>query len=175
VALSGILLAASCTKQYNEKPIGQNSNGNGNSGGTGGTGGGGPVVNDTTHWNWTGTAPLSLTYDGTPYLADSVQVTLMPTGYYAITSRSADRNTLVTLVFPGNLAVGQVYATPTTGDIAFQSVSAFMVTGTTVGRIKMVKNNSTTLEGYFWGNMKNAAGFHDTAIAVRKGYFKVSK
>jgi hypothetical protein len=147
ILAAAVLSFASCNKQYDTEVSDSqtNNNNNGSGGGAGGSG-----------FNWTGTAPMSAKVNGvdwTPYGA----IVNLGAGYY-ISATS-----------------GQVFSSPTPGAVMWIDPIASLVLQGSPGKIKVVTNNTTTIEGYFWADLKDSQGLNDTIVRVTEGYFKVDK
>jgi hypothetical protein len=161
LALSAWCLT-SCNKQSDIKVV-ESQTGNGPGGG--GSGGG--------SFNWTGTEPVSAKVNGVPWQATSF--TFMSfAGYYTISAK-ADDGTSINPGIPANALPGQVFSTPSPAALSYTNQSeGLMLTGNP-GKIKVITNDATTLEGYFYGDMRDPQGLKDTVVKITEGYFKVTK
>jgi len=162
-----VAMVSSCTKQSNVDVVGQ-------PGST--SGGGGTTVGSPTNWNWTGTAPVSLMCNGVAFQGDAGSTQVAVTQYVVdIQSQSADHLSSVVLMVPAAGLAGHEYAIPANGSIVFQNLTYLGLTSTT-GKVKIITNNSTTIEGYFFASMiDQLGGGSSTPVDITQGYFKVTK
>jgi hypothetical protein len=159
-----VLFLASCSKQYNENVVG-----NGSTSGTGSGGG------SSTNWNWTGTAPVSLKCDTTSFQGDAGSTTVTTTPYLlTITSQAADHLSSVILAVPVAGLAGHEYSIPMNGSIVFQNL-VYLGFISTSGNVKIITNNSTTIEGYFFASGTDQLGGNGSTVNITQGYFKVAK
>lgn len=164
ILAAAVLSFASCNKQYNtEVSDSQTNNNNNNSSGSG------------SNFNWGGTPPLSAKVDGVPFLAVDIDLTEFAGGYY-ITGEAADGSSINPVV-PVGAVPGLIYSMPSPANVSWQNTSGSgsIVLGASPGKVKIVTNNSTTLEGYFWADMKDYTGQKDTVVHITEGYFKIDK
>lgn len=159
---AAILGLASCNKQYNTE-VSDSQTGSTNN-------------NTNSNFNWSGTAPLSVKANGVFFQATTVNVT-EAFGYYYISGHTADGNTSFGPSVPVNAPEGQVYSMPSPANVTWQSnpVSGPMALGAYNGKCKVVTNNATILEGYFWADTKDYSMQRDTVVRLTEGYFKVDK
>jgi hypothetical protein len=108
--------------------------------------------------------------DWTPYGA----IVNLGAGYYIIQGQATDGSALNVLV-PVSATSGQVFSSPTPGAVMWIDPIASLVLQGSPGKIKVVTNNTTTIEGYFWADLKDSQGLNDTIVRVTEGYFKVDK
>lgn len=162
--LAVALSLASCNKQYDTEISDSQTNNNNGGGGSGGSG-----------FNWTGVAPLSAKVDGVPFLAVQTDCNEFA-GYYYILGEAADGSSINPTV-PVGAVPGLIYSMPSPANLGWQngSTTGSIVLGAKPGKVKIVTNNATTLEGYFWADMKDYTGQKDTIVHITEGYFKVDK
>lgn len=163
ICATAILSLASCSKQTDVKVSDSSTGGNNN------TGGGFTV-------NWTGTAPMSAKINGRDFLAISASASTAN----GITGASGlnEQPSGISIVFPADAAVGSTHIVPGPKAIISYSKMPEMVTFLPVGgKIKITKNDAVTVEGYFFGDLKNSAavGSADTPVHITEGYFKINK
>lgn len=163
IIAGSILFFSSCNKQYNETIIGAN-NGSTN-----------PVTGNNS-FNWAGTPPLSVKINGTAFATDASTVDVSNMlGYYYVIVEDATGNGVV-LTIPTNAIEGKEYSMPSPANITYQFANNGAALGGTSGKYKIVTNNTTTLEGYFWANTKDYTGQQTSeTVALTEGYFKVAK
>lgn len=162
-----ILIAAvlagftSCNKQYDthvsDSRDSTNTNVNGGSGGS--------------SFNWTGTAPFSVKLDGV-VLNDPDAVFGGGTDYIGVIA--GDGDILITISIPAAATPGQIFSMPTPASISYIN-GAGEVLGAWPGKVKVVTNDATTLEGYFYADLKDFTGLTGKIIHATEGYFKVTK
>jgi hypothetical protein len=158
-----VLSFASCNKQYDtEVSDSQTNNNNNGSGGAGGSG-----------FSWTGTAPMSAKINGIPFLANEIYVSEAAGVYYNILGQENDA-AILSVSIPFNAKAGQVFSMPTPAASSCVLPPNLALISTT-GKLKIVTNNSTTIEGYFWADERDPNGLSDTTVHVTEGYFKVDK
>lgn len=150
-----VLSLASCSKQYDTKV----EEGTTNAGGSG--------------FNWAGTAPMSAKINGTAFLATQMNVSSAAGYYYSVVGQQSGGSILAVSV-PANAKEGKVYSMPTPAGLSGVFLPDLALISTT-GKLKVITNNSTTLEGYFWSDLKDPNGLKDTIVQVTEGYFKVDK
>lgn len=162
ILAAAVLSLASCNKQYDTE-VSDSQNNNNNGGGSG------------SNFNWSGTPPLSAKVDGVPFLAVTTDVTEFA-GYYYILGEAADGSSINPAI-PLGAVSGLVYSMPSPANLGWQNSSTGAPIGlqASTGKVKIVTNNSTTLEGYFWAEMKDPSGQKDTVVHITEGYFKVDK
>lgn len=150
----------SCNKQTNTKVVDSQTNNNGSGGST---------------FNWSGTEPLSAKVNGVPFQAVSATVTSFA-GYWSVIGKAAD-NSSINLSIPAGSLPGQIFSAPTPANVGWQSTTTgpFILLMANPGKMKVVTNNSTTLEGYFWADTKDITGASDSVVIITEGYFKVDK
>lgn len=124
---------------------------------------------------WVGTAPFSMEFDGTLYKVDSPEYRHM-VGYHNIfvTLDAQDKRNF-TISIPENAVPGLVYSMPSPANISYidyNTVSSYMAAN---GGCKVTINNATTIEGYFYSDLRLLYGPQTGANEIRKGYFKVNK
>ncbi len=152
----------SCNKQSDINVV-ESQTGNGPGGG--GSGGG--------SFNWTGTEPVSAKVNGVPWQATSY--TFMSfAGYYTISAK-ADDGSSINPGIPENAQPGQVFSTPTPAGLSYTHQAVSLLLTGNPGKIKVITNNATTLEGYFYGDMRDPQGIKDTVVKITEGYFKITK
>jgi hypothetical protein len=163
VAAAALLCFSSCSKQYNTTTSDSQ---------TGNNGGGNQGANS---FNWSGTAPLSAKVNGQPFLATSVDLQDLA-GYYYIYGDAGD-NWGMTPVVPKSALPGQIFSMPSPANVSYQweDGSGLHVLGAQPGKVKVITNNATTLEGYFWADTKDVTGLSDTIVRITEGYFKIDK
>lgn len=164
ILAAAVLSFASCNKQYDTEVSDSQTNGNNNSNGGSGS-----------NFNWSGTPPLSAKVDGVPFLAVDADI-IEFAGYYSITGEAADGSSINPSI-PVGAVPGLIYSMPSPANLGWQNTSGpgLIVLGAMPGKVKIVTNNSTTLEGYFWAEMKDYTGQKDTVVHITEGYFKVDK
>lgn len=124
---------------------------------------------------WAGTAPFSVEFDGTSYKIDSPKYTHM-VGYHHISvTLDAQEKRNMSISIPENAVPGLVYSMPSPANITYvdyNTVSSYMAAN---GGCKITINNATTIEGYFYADLRLLNGQDVGANEIRKGYFKVEK
>lgn len=152
----------SCSKQTNTNISDSQTGGN---------------INPLSKFDWEGTAPLSAKVDGRAFLATSVTVHEF-FGYYYITGDANDGSSISPGI-PVSATEGQVYSFPSPANLNWQNSSSSMeeniVLGAGKGQCKIITNNATVIEGYFWADMKDYTNVRDTTVRITQGYFKVDK
>ena len=160
---ASVLYLASCSKQYNENIVGNGS--------TSGTSGG-----SSTNWNWTGTAPVSFKYDTTSVVCAASKTTVNATSLaIVISSATADNSTSIVISMPAQGVAGHEYSYPMNGSAVFQNLTPLYELTSTTGSVKIITNNSSTIEGYFYANMQDQLGVSAGVVNITQGYFKVAK
>jgi hypothetical protein len=161
VLATALLGLASCNKQYDTTVSDSQIDNNNNNNGNGGSG-----------FNWTGTAPISAKMNVTPFLATEIYVTSAG-GYYSVVGQD-DGGSILGASIPVNAQEGKVYTMPTPTALS-GALPPNLALISTIGKVKIIANNSTNIEGYFWGDLKDPNGLSDTGVHVTEGYFKVDK
>lgn len=166
VALS-LLTITSCTKTVvdMDAPNGNNSSANG-----------GPDVSNV-NFDWTGNAPLSVKINGTPYVCDpNLTDVISFAGYYYITFsdiEGADSKGFGIQVGE-NAIPNKIYTMPSPFNVSYQEQNNNIHWGAKSGKYKIITNDATTIEGYFYATLKEQATGIETGKAT-EGYFKVTK
>lgn len=128
----------------------------------------------TTAWNWSGTAPFSVKLDGVAYLVPEAKISIFDIlGYYNINAKLTD-DLSVALSLQSTVAVGE-YTTPSPNNFTHTNqVSGYQGGATNAGgKIKIIQNSATTIEGKFYGTVTSPLNQETHAIA--EGYFKITK
>ena len=162
LALSAWCLT-SCNKQSDIKVV-DSQTGNGPSG-SGGSGGG--------VFNWTGTEPMSAKVNGTPWTPYGAVVNVA-NGFFLVQGQALD-GTGLNLMVPTTATNGKVFSAPTPAAIMWIDPIGGVVLQASSGKVKITTNSATTLEGYFYGDLKDPQGLSPTVLHVTEGYFKVEK
>jgi hypothetical protein len=163
-----VLSFASCNKQYDtevsDSQTNNNNSSNGNGSGSNGSG-----------FNWTGAAPMSAKINGVAFVP--TEVTLTKNGTYYTVQGSNDEATFLSVVFPETAIPGKVLSSPNPAllGLVTGSSNGTLNLGSMNGKVKIVTNSATTLEGYFYGDMVDFSGLNGVVIPVTEGYFKVDK
>jgi len=135
--------------------------------------GGGPGPGSTS-WTWSGTAPLSVDIDGVHYQATNGYATSI-VGVFAITTSNGS-DTGVTVSFTGTPTAGTIYNCPSPANIGF-GVQASGTGGNyealAGGQIKVIAITDSTIEGQFYGTVKDPSSSSGTTHTMANGYFKV--
>ena len=162
ILAAAVLSFASCNKQYDTEVSDSQTNNNG-----GGSG---------SNFNWNGTPPLSAKVDGVPFQAVSIDGFMEFAGYYGFIAEAADGSSINPAI-PVGAVPGLVYSMPSPANLGWQNSSTGAPIGlqASPGKVKIITNNATTLEGYFWADMKDPSGQRDTVVHITEGYFKVDK
>lgn len=164
---AAVLSFASCNKQYDTEVSDSQTNNNNN--------GGGPGSGSGSGFNWTGTAPMSAKINGAVFTPTEVKLT-KSTGYYTVQG-STDEGTFLSVVFPETAIPGKVLSSPNPAllGLVTGSSNGTLNLGSMNGKVKIVSNSATVLEGYFYGDMVDFSGLNGVVIPVTEGYFKVDK
>lgn len=132
------------------------------------TGGGG------TSWNWTGTEPFSVKLDGVSYTVSAADISIFDIlGYYNINADLTD-DLSIALSLQSGVAVGE-YTTPSPNNFTHTN----LITGyqgsalNSGGKIKIIQNTATTIEGKFYGTVSSPLSQETHVIA--EGYFNITK
>jgi hypothetical protein len=165
ILAAAVLTLASCNKQYDTEVSDSQTNNN-NNGGNGSSGSG---------FNWTGAAPMSAKIDGVAFAP--TEVTLTKSGESYTVQGSTDEGTFLSVVFPVAAIPGKVFSSPYPALIGLVTGSSngTLNLGSMNGKVKIVTNNATMVEGYFYGDMVDFSGLNGVVIPVKEGYFKVDK
>lgn len=152
--LIGTILISSCKKDTQDP----NTN----------TGGG------STSWNWAGTVPFSVKLDGVSYTVPANKITIFDIfGYYNINAELTD-DLSVALSLETTITTGE-YNTPSPNNFTHTN----QVTGfqggalTNGGKIKIIQNTATLIEGKFYGTVTSPINSQTHTLA--EGYFKITK
>lgn len=131
-----------------------------------------PYSHSQTDFNWTGTAPLSVDIDGTPYQATQSSVA-SPTGAIVLTG-SDGSSTSVEVVFKSVPSESQKYNAPDAVNFVVntQSSSSSDSYSATTGEAEVTSLVGNTIEGKFYGTVKDTNG---KTHVLTNGYFKMSK
>jgi len=157
ILAAALLAVASCNKQYDTTVSDSQATGSSN-------GGGG--------FNWTGTAPMSAKVNGASFQANEVYFSNAG-GYYNIMGQ--ENNAIILGVsVPAGAAEGKVYSAPTPAGVSGAFPPSLALISST-GKVKVITNSSTILEGYFWADLRDPNGLSDTTVHITEGYFKVDK
>lgn len=166
LVVAGLMSFSSCNKQYNTQVSDSNDTTNNNNG-VGGSSTGG--------FKWTGTAPMSAKINGVVFVPTAV--TLTKNGDYYSVQGHDDNGTFLSAVFPVSAAAGKVFSSPNPALLGLITGSSHgtLNLGSMNGKIKIVTNSTTVVEGYFYGDMVDFSGLNGIVIPVTEGYFKVDK
>jgi len=130
----------------------------------------------STDWTWSGTAPLSVDIDGVHYQATTGSATSV-VGVLAVTSSNGS-DTGVTVSFVGTPTAGTVYDCPSPANIGF-GVQAVGTGGNyealSGGKVKVLSITDSTIEGEFYGTVKDPSSSSGTTHSMTNGYFKVQR
>lgn len=130
----------------------------------------------STDWSWSGTAPLSVDIDGVHYQATTGYATSV-VGVFAVTSSNGS-DTGVTVSFTGTPTAGTVYDCPSPANIGF-GVQASGTGGNwealAGGKVKVISITDSTIEGQFYGTVKDPSSSSGTTHSMTNGYFKVQR
>ena len=162
ILAAAVLSFASCNKQYDtevsDSQTGNNNNGSNN-----------PV------FNWTGTAPLSVKFNGVPFVADEVEfVDFTEAGapFYGVNGSNDTAHFSISI--PSTVVAGQVLSFPMPVNMTHED-GGNVIRGAYQGKMKIITNDATTLEAYFYLGLKDYNGLNGNNIQVTEGYFKVTK
>jgi hypothetical protein len=162
ILAAAVLSFASCNKQYDTEVSDSQNNNNGG-------GSSAPV------FNWTGTAPLSVKFNGIPFVADDISFTdftKVGTPFYGVSGHCDTAK--FSLSIPSTVVPGQVYSFPMPVNMTHED-SEHKARGAFKGKMKIITNNATTLEAYFYLDLKDLSGLNGNNISVTEGYFKIEK
>lgn len=151
------------------------NNGNNNSSNNVGNGN-----NSSVKFDWTGTAPISVKLDGVPYECDEANINIQEaSGGYTIYFYGNDEGNMrgPIIQVSTNAAPGSVYSAPNANaSIGYRDIAlGHYWTCFTTGHIKIVTNNATTIEGYFYGDLVDPTNYTVVQGKLTEGYFKVTK
>ncbi len=124
-----------------------------------------------TDFTWSGTAPLSVDIDGHHFQATTSLVANVSGAIELFGSNSSD--TTVTITFTGVPAVDAIYNTPSPANLGMEiktTTNDFFTASS--GQVKVLSLVGTTIEGDFYGTVKDSMGVSHT---YKNGYFKMTQ
>ncbi|KAA5534735.1 hypothetical protein F0919_08980 [Taibaiella lutea] len=161
-ATLSILAIVSCKKTVIDMNANNSNNSSGSSAGNNSNG----SNNNTSKFDWTGTAPFSAKVDGTLFVIDPESFMPYGNNFGQINVGYWDINTSthLSLWFNSSATAGNIYSCTVQYQLPNVSIHG-------PGKVKIITNNSTEVEGYFYGTPSNS----DTTFNITEGYFKVPK
>lgn len=185
LAACSMLAIASCKKAV----IDMNAqNGNNNSANNVGHNGNSSIggVAASSNYNWTGTAPVSVKVDGVLFTADlahtGIQESLTgPAGkFYTIVFSNEENENIrkLSIQISSDAKAGSYYNMPTgfpPAAISYSDIALSHYWSGVSGQYKIVTNDATTIEGYFYADVGDPTNFGVVAGRLTEGYFKVAK
>jgi len=130
-------------------------------------------------FSWTGTAPLSLKINGTPYACSCNGFLVMQNtgGVFSIitgvTSVANGLDTGFSIAITGFPSAGRIYTTPTQANFDFFIRSVGDFSSSTGGKVQIISITDTTIEGKFYGNAIDSSTPAHNNISLTDGYFKL--
>jgi hypothetical protein len=176
-AAFSILAIASCKKTVIDMNA---NNGNNTSGSSAGNGNNSNGSNSSVKFDWTGTAPISVKLDGVPYECDEANINIEEAGGgYTIYFYGNDEGNMKgpVIQIKANATPGSVYNMPNGyAGIGYRDIGQGIYWSCfTSGHLKIVTNDATTIEGYFYGDLVDATNYTVVKGKLTEGYFKVTK